>query len=96
MNDYINTVLVIYNHLQPKMHHLSPYKATPVIYGAKMQNTQDIENSSLLNATSIKHVQGIVRALLNYSRGVKNKLLHALSEIGSKQTTAITCTNQNI
>ena len=39
MNDYINTVLIKYNHLQPKIHLLSPYKATPIIYGARAQYT---------------------------------------------------------
>eukprot|EP00804_Cyclotella_cryptica_P017724 CCRYP_001164-RA/>CCRYP_001164-RA protein AED:0.37 eAED:0.27 QI:0/0/0/1/0.33/0.25/4/0/1265 len=93
MEDYINTVLTKYNHRQPKRPVLSPYKAAPITYGAKIQYTAVADTSPALDALGIKRVQGIVGALLYYARAVDNKLLHALSKIGTQQATATDATN---
>ncbi len=37
MEEYIATLLFKYNHPLPKKRQLSPFKATPIIYGAKTQ-----------------------------------------------------------
>jgi hypothetical protein len=69
MEDYIDTILTKYNHQQPKK---------PVLpYGAKVQYTDDEDSTPPLNDASVKHVQGIVGALLYYAQVVDNKLLHA-------------------
>jgi hypothetical protein len=96
MEDYIDTVLTKYNHQQPKKPVLSPYKATPISYGAKVQYSEDEDSTPPLNDAGIKRVQGIVGALLYYARAVDNKLLHALSEIGTQQAAATEATNDRV
>jgi hypothetical protein len=93
---YIDTVLTKYNHQRPKKPVLSPYKATPISYGAKVQYTDDEDSTPPLNDAGIKRVQGIVGALLYYARAVDNKLLHALSEIGTQQAAATEATNERV
>jgi hypothetical protein len=96
MADYIETVLTKYNHQRPRRPILSPYKAAPIIYGATAQYTDDDDTSPALDAFGIKRIQGIVGALLYYARAVDNKLLHALSEIGTQQAAATEATNTRL
>ena len=49
-----------------------------------------------MHTNSVKRVQEIVGGLLYYTRAVDNKLLVAISEIGSQQTVAIEQINQAI
>ncbi|KAL7501874.1 hypothetical protein ACHAXN_000047, partial [Cyclotella atomus] len=96
MEDYIDTVLTKYNHQRPKKPVLSPYKAAPISYGAKVQYTNDEDSMPPLDDAGVKHVQVIVGALLYYARAVDNKLLHALSEIGTQQAAATEATNDRV
>eukprot|EP00804_Cyclotella_cryptica_P029094 CCRYP_005281-RA/>CCRYP_005281-RA protein AED:0.19 eAED:0.20 QI:0/0/0/0.71/0.16/0/7/0/1210 len=96
MEDYIDTVLTKYNHQRPKQPVLSPYKAAPIIYGAKVQYTEEADSSPALDVFGIKRIQGIVGVLLYYARAVDNKLLHALSEIGTQQAAATDATNTRL
>jgi hypothetical protein len=96
MEDYVDTVLTKYNHQRPKKPILSPYKAVPISYGAKVQYTDDEDTTSPLNDAGVKRVQGIVGALLYYAGAVDNKLLHALSEIGTQQAAATEATNKRV
>jgi hypothetical protein len=73
---------------------ISPFKATPIIYGAKAQFTPDKDTSPPLSDEGIKRVQGIVGTLLYYANAMDNKILHALSDIGTKQA-ATTCHTNN-
>jgi hypothetical protein len=86
-------VLTKYNHPRPKKPVFSPYKAAPINYGAKVQYSDDTNNSAPLNEAGIRRVQGIVGALLYYACAVDNKLLHALSKIGTQQAAATESTN---
>jgi hypothetical protein len=88
MEDYIDTVLTKYNHQRPKKPVLSPYKA--------VQYTDDEDSTPPLNDAGVKRIQGIVGAILYYAQAVDNKLLHALSEIGTQQATATEATNERI
>eukprot|EP00804_Cyclotella_cryptica_P000009 CCRYP_013702-RC/>CCRYP_013702-RC protein AED:0.39 eAED:0.39 QI:0/0/0/1/0/0/2/0/222 len=90
------TLLTKYNYQRPKRPVLSPYKAAPIIYGAKVQYTDEANTSPALDALGIKRIQGIVGALLYYAQAVDNKLLHALSEIGTKQAAATGATNTRL
>eukprot|EP00804_Cyclotella_cryptica_P016130 CCRYP_004246-RA/>CCRYP_004246-RA protein AED:0.35 eAED:0.35 QI:0/0/0/0.75/1/1/4/0/1339 len=96
MKEYIATLLFKYNHPPPKKRQLSPFKATPIVYGAKTQFSADPDNSPPLPTEGIKRVQGIVGALLYYARAVDNKLLHALSDIGTEQASATSRTNDKV
>eukprot|EP00804_Cyclotella_cryptica_P017131 CCRYP_003353-RB/>CCRYP_003353-RB protein AED:0.31 eAED:0.31 QI:0/-1/0/1/-1/1/1/0/405 len=96
MKEYIVTLLFKYNHPLAKKCQLSPFKATPIVYGAKTQFCPDPDISPPLLAEGIKRVQGIVGALLYYARAIDNKLLHALSDAGTEQASAICRTNNTI
>eukprot|EP00804_Cyclotella_cryptica_P006569 CCRYP_021175-RA/>CCRYP_021175-RA protein AED:0.46 eAED:0.46 QI:0/-1/0/1/-1/1/1/0/211 len=96
MDDYIETVLTKYNHQRPKRPVLSPYKAAPIIYGTKVLYTDEANTSPALDVLGIKRIQGIVGTLLYYARAVDNKLLHALSEIGTQQAAATDATNTRL
>jgi hypothetical protein len=74
MEGYIDTVLAKYNHQRPKKPVLSPYKAAPISYGAKVQYTDNEDTTPPLNDAGVKRVQGIGGALLYYARAVDNKL----------------------
>eukprot|EP00804_Cyclotella_cryptica_P009053 CCRYP_003151-RA/>CCRYP_003151-RA protein AED:0.23 eAED:0.28 QI:0/0/0/1/0/0/3/0/973 len=96
MKEYIMTLLFKYNYPLPKKCQLSPFKATPIVYGAKTLFSLDPNNSPPRSAKGIKHVQGIVGALLYYARAVDNKLLHMLSDIGTEQKSTTCRPNSKI
>ena len=65
-----------------------PHKHRPIDYGATQQLVQTTDTSKPLNEKGIKRIQGIVGALLYVGGAVNNKLLVALSAIGSQQAAA--------
>ena len=71
-----------------KKNQFSPNKHRPIDYGATQQLLQLTDTSQPLNEKGIKRIQGIVGALLHVGRAVNNKLLVALSAIGSQQAAA--------
>ena len=92
MNKYIHNLLVKFDHLKPLKPQLSPHKHREIQYGAKVQKSMEDDTSAPLDAAGIKHVQGIVRALLYYARAVYNKLLVVLNAIGTQQAAATEAT----
>ena len=68
----------------------------PITYGAKQQFANSPGASPKLDNTGIKRVQSIVGALLYYGRAVDNKLLVALSDLGSTQAAATDLTKTNL
>ena len=96
MDHYIRNLLVKYDHPQPKKTQHSPHKHITTTYGANQQFSQDADTSPPLNEAGIKRVQGIVGALLYCGRAVNDKVLVALSDIGSQQAAATENTNAAI
>ena len=88
MKGYIQELRVKYGHATPAKPQHAPHKHREIVYGAKTQMSLDKDTSAKLDATGIKRVQGIVGSLLYYARAVDNKLLVALSAIGSQQAAA--------
>eukprot|EP00804_Cyclotella_cryptica_P009687 CCRYP_011212-RA/>CCRYP_011212-RA protein AED:0.35 eAED:0.22 QI:0/-1/0/1/-1/1/1/0/467 len=87
MKEYIATLLFKYNHPPPKKHQLSPFKATPsstVLKPSSAQTRQQPSTSNRGHQTCTRHCW----RLLYYARAVDNKLLHALSDIGTEQASA--------
>ena len=80
----------------PKKPQLSPHKCKTVNYGSKIQMAQEEDASKSLNEAGIQRVQRILGALLWVGRAVNNKLLIALSAIGSQQAAATEETNKAI
>ena len=74
-----------FNTCNLKKPQLSPHKHRPIYYGATQQLVQPTYTSQPLNEKGINRIQGIVGALLYVGRAVDNKLLVALSAIGSQQ-----------
>ena len=85
MDGYILDIRNKYGHLQPKKPQYSPHKHRPINYGAKKQIVQPADTSPYLDDKGIQRVQGIAVAILYVGIAVKNKLLVALSAIGSQQ-----------
>ncbi len=88
MNDYIDTLLLKYNHPRPRKPQHSPHAHREIVYGAKEQLLPDADTSPPLTAAGVKRIQGIVGSLLYYARAVDNKLLATLSAISSQQAHA--------
>jgi len=96
MDGYIKNVLTKYGHTAPTKPQLSPHKHTPIQYGAKVQHSAPPDTSAPLDDAGVKRIQGIVGALLWYGRAIDNKLLVALSAIGSQQASATEATSSAI
>ena len=64
--------------------------------GPKIQQAPDEDDYEPLNEEGITWVQMVVGALLYYGRAVDNKILTALSAIGSQQSKAIKKTKKAI
>ena len=88
MDNYITALHFKWSHPNPKKRHLSPYRHTPIIYGANIQYASEPPFSPALNDKGIYHVQSIVGALLYYARAVDNKLLVALNKLGQQQASS--------
>ena len=85
MDGYILDLRNKYGHLTRKKPQYSPHKHRPIDYVAQQKIVQPTDTSPPLNYKGIKRVQGIVGDLLYVGRAVNNKLLVALSDIGSQQ-----------
>ena len=94
MKNYITKLLHKIGHPMPKKPQRSPHKCKEVKYGSKEnQMTPEEDTSPKLDEDGIKRVQMIVGALLYVGRAVNNKLLVALSALGTQQSTATENTN---
>ena len=96
MEDCIANLRVKFNHADPRKPQHSPYKNSPIIYGAKIQYAAKDDDSAPLDKAGILRVQSIVGALMFYGRAANNKLFVALSELGQQQASATEATNDVI
>ena len=88
MKNYIADLLFKLKHPNPKKPQKSPHKWIQINYGSRVQLSPDEDKSEPLDEEEVKWVQMVVGALLYYGRAVDNKLLTALSAIGSQQSKA--------
>ena len=88
MKNYIADLLFKLKHPNPRKPQKSPHKWREIEYGSKVQLSPDEDKSEPLDEEEVKWVQMVVGALLYYGRAVDNKLLTALSAIGSQQSKA--------
>ena len=84
MYKYIATILGKWRHKTPIKRLLSPYKHTGINFGENFQYASTTPTSQPLDNAGVKRVQSIVGALLFYAQAADNKLLIALSKIGSQ------------
>jgi hypothetical protein len=93
MPGYIFNVCTRYKHLMPTNRQLSPHKHCKIVFGQTTQLTHIDPYSPPLSKEGIKRIQGIIGALLYYTRAVDNKLLATLSALSSQQSTTTKATN---
>ena len=73
-----------------------PHRCREIKYGSKVQHAHEEDTSTPLDPSGIRRVQRIMGALLCIGRAVNNKLLVALSAIGSQQSPETESTNDAI
>jgi hypothetical protein len=88
MPNYIEEALLHFQHPKPTQAQYQPHPCNTPQYGAKVQMTDDPDNSPLLNAKEMLRIQQIVRTLLYYARAVDSTLVVPLSAIASEQSNA--------
>ena len=88
MEVYIDKVFLKYGHIKSTHPQLTPHKNREIKYGAKQQLRPAEDTSPALYTKGIRRIQEIIGSLLYYSWDVDNKLLVALSHIGSQQAAA--------
>ena len=88
MDEYIANLCFKCNHSDPKKRHLSPYRYTPIIHGAKIQYATEPPFSPALDDKGIHRVHSIVGALLYYVQAVENKLVGDLNELGKQKASS--------
>ena len=96
VKNYIADLLLKLGHPMPKKPQLSPHKSKTVNYSNRIQMAQEEDASKPLNEADIQRVQQVVGALLWVGRAVNNKLLVAISAIGSQQAPSTEETNKAI
>ena len=75
-------------HKTPVKKQILPYPCREITYISKVQQAPEEDSSPAIDEKGVLRLQRIVGALLYYSRAVNNKLLVALSAIGSQQAFA--------
>ena len=85
MKCYIVDLLLGLGHAKPVKPQLYPHKSKDIKYGSSIQLSPEEDTSSQLDKSGVTRVQMVVGALLWIGRAVNNKLLVALSAIGSQQ-----------
>ena len=84
MDGYILELRNKYGNLTLKKPQYSPHKHWPIDYGDKQQIVQPTDTSPPLNDKGIKRVQCIFGDLIYVGRAVNQKIIVALSAIGSQ------------
>ena len=96
INNYIKNLLLKWGHTISSKPQYAPFCHAPIIYGAKQKFANSPAASPKLDDTGIKRLQAIVGALIYYGRAVDNKLLVALSKLGSTQAAATELTKTDL
>ena len=96
MPGYIDNLLLKINHRRPAKPRLSPFKCSPISYGARTQFAQETDTTPLLDDKRRLRILEIVGSLLYYARTVDNKLLVALSAIAAQQAQPTVQTEQAV
>ena len=84
----VNKLLFKLGHPNPRQPQKFPRKWREIDYGSKIQLAPDEDDLEPLDEEGIRWVQMVVGALIYYGRAVDNKILTALSVIGSEQSKA--------
>ena len=88
MDRYIQQLRPKYAHQNPNKPQLSTHAHRPIDYGSNTKKATTEDTNKPLETKGIKQVQGILGSLQYIARAVNNKLIVALSTIGTQQATA--------
>mmetsp|Transcript_37338 Transcript_37338/g.52714 ORF Transcript_37338/g.52714 Transcript_37338/m.52714 type:complete len:105 (+) Transcript_37338:97-411(+) len=83
---YIERALTRFQHPAPTEQQDSPHKHDIPQYGAKVQFTNDPDNSPPLDATDTKYVQEVLGTLLYYAHAIDPTILPAIRTIATQQS----------
>ena len=96
MKNDIANLHVALNHTAPKKPQLSPHLSWEIKYNTKVQHTHEEDMSNPLDLARIQRVQEMLKALLCMGQAVNNKMLVALSIIGTYQASTTEDTIKSI
>lgn len=82
---YVAAALTRFQHSKPSKPQNQPYPHNPKKYGQKMQYSEPIDESPLLNKDDKKFIQEVTGTFLFYTRAVDPTMLTALSSLASEQ-----------
>jgi hypothetical protein len=88
MQKYIEATLCRFQHSAPAKLQYTPHPCNKPQYGAKVQMTEEADNTPRLDKETVKHIQQIVGTLLYFAQAVDTTLLIPLSVIASEQSKA--------
>ena len=83
---YIPAMLHHSQHIIPVQRQDEPHSWTKPTYGAKLHYAPNTNNSLVLSATKIRHIQSAVGTLLYYALAVDSTMLVAIGSISGKQS----------
>ena len=85
MPGYIPSMLHRFQHIIPVQRQDAPHAWTKPTYGDKVQYAPKTDNSPVLLAIKIRHIQSVFGTNLYYSLAVDPTMLVAIGSVASKQ-----------
>ena len=92
MPGYIKSSLLKYQHPQPRKPQHAPHKWDKPQYGQTTQYAKPVDKTPKLDNEGIKHIQKVIRTLLQYDRAIYSTTLMAIKTISLAQETVTTAT----
>jgi hypothetical protein len=96
MPNYVDKVLLCFNHAKPTIPQHSPHFFATPQYGAKVHLTAPADESSRLTPAQVTHLQQVICTFLYYARAVDSTMLVPLGSLAAAQTKATTDTLQHL
>ena len=96
MPGYVITALQRFRHQLKNTRQSSPHHHVPPTYGARVQFAEPEDDTPVLPEERLKLIQQVVGVFLYYAIAIDNKILVALSNIGSEQSKATSKTMDEV
>jgi hypothetical protein len=88
MPGYVEKALQRFEHIKPTKPERAPHASKPIVYGAKVQLTDEPDLSPTIEAHRVKRLQRVVGVCLYYARAIDSTMLVAVGTLASAQTRA--------
>jgi Reverse transcriptase (RNA-dependent DNA polymerase) len=96
MPGYVQKALQRFEHHPPTKPQFAPHEAPIPQYGAKSQQTAELDTSPLLAPDRVRRLQQIVGTFLYYARAIDSTMLVALGSLAAAQSCATVNTEKHI